>query len=66
MTRDNSRVLCEPFIKGFEKFNSNTGWANTSDRKWAKVCVSGINCDISEIQISEIQQVFLKTIASPL
>lgn len=30
------RVLCEPFIQGYQKFNSNTGW-NDDSRAWGQV-----------------------------
>lgn len=29
--------LVEPFIKNFEKFNSNTGWVPSEQRRWSQV-----------------------------
>lgn len=29
--------LVEPFIKSFEKFNSNTGWVPSHQRRWTEV-----------------------------
>jgi hypothetical protein len=34
--RAGQRILCEPFIQNYEKFNSNTGW-NDDSRAWGEV-----------------------------
>jgi len=38
MTETKQRILVEPFIAGFQKFNSNTGWVGSSE--WAKALQS--------------------------
>jgi hypothetical protein len=58
------RVLCEPFIENYEKFNSNTGW-NDARREWAQVMqalshfsyhISGGNYVLCDLQGGIYQQ----------
>lgn len=39
-TRVGQKVLIEPFIDNFQKFNSNTGWRDPSGTPWIQVMQS--------------------------
>jgi hypothetical protein len=41
------RVMVEPFIENYKKFNSNTGWVNPEDSSWIELFQVRVECAIN-------------------